>query len=299
MKKLFTLFSIHPFSFSLLIIFLIFGCQPKLDKTVSESYDQQLLKEPVVDKKSNIEDSKLHTTLDFEHILTSLFNAIEVTKKDVLLQAKWKPNATEKLKIPVSYDGFCYTEIDTVFNFLKNDLEYTLFVFATYERGHDGVEIINCHACAPMLSLATFKKDNNNDWTLLSFKKTFEYHGSWGEIGAIDLVQIGKNKYALALAGGGLAQGYMMSFISYYDIDTYNNVFEITTSEDNGGAEEDVTKTYGYEVDVEFVPSKEEYYQIETTTRGTILSADRQVIKADTQQIFSYDKRKKKYIKKQ
>ncbi|NUN99947.1 MAG: hypothetical protein HUU01_04955 [Saprospiraceae bacterium] len=248
------------------------------------------------------ENSHLFPTLEKKEILRRLYDASEVIKtSDNTLMARWKPNYAESMSFQVSYDDeMAYTEVDTIFKFSKEGSKYALFVFATYEMTQNGKEkATGCHACAPMLSVALFAENLNGEkgWSILSFKKDFREHGTWGEIGDLDLVKIGKEAFALALMGGGMAQGYAVSRVTYYELDNFLPIFSMTTMEDNGGATEDEDEHFSYEVEITVLPGKSEYYPIQCVTTGTKYSEkEKKIIPANKKQVYYYDAESGEYV---
>lgn len=220
------------------------------------------------------ENPSLFATLDEREILRRLYDdATVIRQSDNKLMARWKPNFAERMAFPRGLDdGMCYTEIDKIFRFSKGDSQYALFVFASYEMTSNGTELFgNCHACAPMLSVALFTENlnSNKGWSVIRFEKAFRHYGSWGEIGDMRLVQIGRNKFALALDNEEMAQGYEISSTTFYEIDGYTQIFNATTKLNNFGVTEDEDERFGFETRVEILRSGDGYYRIRCTTTGT------------------------------
>ena len=99
-----------------------------------------------------------------------LFDGIEISNKHQKNEVKWKPNFYEEKEYPSSDDSFSYTQLDTVFFYEEYKTKKAVVIFATYV--YENNKVINCHSCAPNISVATFKYDENSkEWKVDKFEK--------------------------------------------------------------------------------------------------------------------------------
>jgi hypothetical protein len=206
-------------------------------------------------------DYRNFKTLDHREILQRLFDASIVKKvgDDQVLQATWKPNFAEQLIFPVSEDNLCFTKIEKVLKY-KDYRENTVFVFTTNSENND------CHACSPLLSIAIFSKNDDNEYNLTTFNKEFVSHGSWGNAGEVELVKLGSSFYCLKLSDYYMSTGISTSSEEYYSLDNFENILNIHTGEDNTAAGVDENESYVFEASVKVVPTNSKYWDILVTS---------------------------------
>lgn len=172
--------------------------------------------------------------LNFQTILSRLF---EIKSFSSNKEGLWSPNIYEKINMPVSDDGYCHTSVDTI---LFNNKEKAVVIFKSIEYNNGNP--FNCHACAVLLSIATFNKIENG-WRLVQFKKRFKYAGRYGGyLGFFEIKRFGKNLICLShhdeIDGG---QGYNEGWEYYYSLeenDDYEKVFQYKYYDTNEDAVE-------------------------------------------------------------
>ncbi len=131
----------YLFSF-LLVLFLSYS----INAQIIEKYDESFFLKSIVDGYYLIEDSSI----------------------------VWKPTIIEEAIFPKSDDGFCYTELDTLFELNKDSV---IAVFSTSEKAEGWT--LNCHACLAKISVALFVK-NDSIWKLENFTPNFNRYGAFG-----------------------------------------------------------------------------------------------------------------------
>jgi hypothetical protein len=127
-----------------------------------------------------------------EKILKSLYVGIySVNNKNI----KWKPLKKE-LKL-VSKDGFCYTNIDTIFNIKIDSSIFAVVLTRTidYDNGIPN----DCAGCSPEIGMSLFIK-NEKTWKLLVNKKRIGQIGQAGYLPSEKkIIKTGPNEWALLL----------------------------------------------------------------------------------------------------
>ncbi|MDR1056387.1 MAG: hypothetical protein LBL90_11355 [Prevotellaceae bacterium] len=241
-------------------------------------------------------DTRMFKLENERDILSVLFDTEDF---DVNERAVWTPNFDERLNFPVSYDGFCYTTMDKVLLYNDN-FARAIIVFGTYEIMDDG-QPNDGHSSAPMLSLAYFTQRGANEWELSTFRKSFVHHGSWGEMGDVEIKQVGKQKFVLDLSWGYSNMGEATSWTSYYSIPNFEVIFGIATAHSFTSFEDDDGKAYDYETRLTVKPSDKEYFDIIAETTGTKPNNkedEEVVISANNDQLFYYNEQAGVYVEK-
>ena len=217
----------------------------------------------LVNLKVDGQDKLQIPKLESQKLLTILFDAKSFNKEN---EGLWKPNVYEKLNMPISDDGFCHTALDTILYTSTESNHNAIVIFKSLEY-NSGIPS-TCHACAVMLSIATFTK-NDNIWELSQFKKRFKYAGLYGERqGYFEIKRLGKDLNCLfhhaAIDGG---QGYFSGFGYFYSLenyDDYEQVFQYRYYDTNEGAVEKNGFTDNTEIKILKTDS---FYKIELLTK--------------------------------
>ena len=290
--------------YSASLIFLIIGTiacnSPSSNKNLEKENAQlkselELYKNIEVNRLKAIQHSATRTFKleDERYILSVLFDTEEF---DIDGRAVWTPNFNESLNFPISYDGFCYTKMDKIL--LYNDgFSRAIIVFCTYAVLDDGNPDIG-RTSSPMLSIAYFTQRDSDKWELSAFKKIFTYHGSWGEIGDIEMKQINKQNFALELAWGYTEMGETLEWTSYYSIPYFMPIFYSITAKSFTGHENGDDKAYSYKVKLTVdSTSDKEYADIIASTSGTKPDeTEDKVVSAYNDQTFYYDEQAGVYV---
>lgn len=214
------------------------------------------------------QDEKSFTSLDTKTIISRLFDNPTFNSNQ---EALWKPNYSERINMPVSDDGFCHTVLDTTLYYITENEKHAVLIFATYE--YQNGERTSCHACFPLLSVATFRQEDNKNWHIEQFKKDFVTLGAWGEmLGQMGIEKLGEDFYCLkvqsAVDGN---QGYERGITSFYSLNNYeqlNEVFSFVYYDSNEGAMEEGKGTTE-ETGIRILPTNDVYYLIELNSQCT------------------------------
>lgn len=186
---------------------------------------------------------KKFPVFNIQKVTEKLFGATAIK----INEYTWKPTYAELFDFAdnVSYDGYCHTKLDTAIDIKMNGSTYMLITFSTSNYATKN-EIMDCHACAPTISVALFRKEADKSFTLEGFKKGFTSFGSYGQRGQYAVEKIGADKSALVLISGYTNQGYTVEGKTYYSLTsvpflTQIFTYETETSDSNTGDEESNT----------------------------------------------------------
>lgn len=205
-------------------------------------------------------------SLDSKVVISRLFDNVNYSNNQ---EALWEPNFSEKLNMPVSDDGFCHTRMDTTMFYTSGEVKQAVIIFATYEY-RNGVKV-SCHVCAPMLSIATFSKEENGSWKILQFKKDFIGMGAWGEkLGRLGIERLGVDFYCLKVKSAVYGnQGYERGTCNYYSLNWYEQfreVFSYVYYDSNEGAVEE-GKGFTEETTIKIHQTDNEFFGIELISK--------------------------------
>ncbi len=175
------------------------------------------------------------------------------------------------MRFPASSDGYCHSGLDTTMYFTIGQVKYATMIFATYE--YQDKSRSECHACAPRLGIAIFKKESKQNWEIFEFRKNFTSFGQWGKLdGKMAIVKLGKDKYCLklksAIEGG---QGYNSGYISFYSLTSYyglHEIFSYTYFHSTVGAHGE-KNGFIDEMSLKLIPDNNEYNLIEISTKNS------------------------------
>ncbi|WP_338792215.1 hypothetical protein [Bernardetia sp. MNP-M8] len=168
-------------------------------------------------------------------ILMLLFDGIEISNKHDLEEVKWKPNFYESKQNVISDEDFAYTHLDTVFFYQEGNIKKAVVIFATYM--YEKNRAIDCHFCAPTISVATFEYDEKlKKWQVNKFDKFYGTHGLYGKIQTIVLKKIGKEKIALFFYAGFTHMGENYSCTTIYDLSKFEKLKTVKTHYENLGS---------------------------------------------------------------
>jgi len=232
-------------------------------------------------------------------VLAALFNAkVIMNPDDSSLVAIWKPNFAEAQEFNISYDSMCHTVIEEVLDYRSSGKRYSLIVFATYEYVDSTFSTIDCHACAPDISVALFSTINDSAWEFERMKKHLTRFGAWGKFQGADLQKIGDNAYALELTGENGGQGVWEESIILYELDSFGEIFFCKTHEDNSGSGD--KNMYDWDKKLRFVPGKNTYNDIILTKKGRghnpTDNYDSPIVKLTGKNRYKFSEEENKYI---
>lgn len=211
-------------------------------------------------------DETVFQRLDYKTVILRLFDKVTFDSNQ---EALWMPNYAERLNMPVSEDGFCHTVLDTTLYYTSENEKHALLVFGTYQY-QNGVRT-SCHVCSPLLSIATFRQENNKSWRIEGFKKDFVGLGAWGKrLAHLEIENLGADFYSLKVQSAVYGnQGYERGVISLYSLNSYdqfNEIFSFVYYDSNEGAIED-GKGYTDKTTMKITPTADGYFGIELSTK--------------------------------
>ena len=181
------------------------------------------------------QNGALLPSLDRQYLYEALFNAEAHNG-----WCQWKPTPAEKDSSNVSTDGFCHTRLDTILNYSDSGINKAVIIFGTYKFDKDG--FADCHACAPMVSVAVAQWNGVSNWLVLKFIKNFGYHGSYGQQPKYDIARFGR-KCFLFEDWAYLAQGCQDSWKIFWHLPSLVTSLEIGGEDDSGAKEDAKTVT--------------------------------------------------------
>ncbi len=179
------------------------------------------------------ENEEIFNNLNSQDVLNKLFDSPIMDSNETAI---WKPNYYERMTFPVSYDGKCHSNIDTIMYFTDGSNRKCACVIITnfnYRKGtfddSTKVEIGDCHFCGVPLGIALFSQTNSMQWELYKFEKIFTTLGYFGvyktgreSAGKISLKKIGNNWTCLSLLQGvGGNGGYLEGYENLYSIEQF------------------------------------------------------------------------------
>jgi hypothetical protein len=238
--------------YSLIFLFFLFSFSvfaQNFDSLISKTEKEQLLNQK-------------------NEILMLLFDGIEITNQHQKNEVKWKPNFYENKQFPSSDDGFFYTGLDTVFFYTEYKAKKAVAIFPTYM--YEKNRKIDCHSCAPNISIATFEyNEKSKEWKVEKFEKFYGTHGNWGGIHPMELKKIGENKQVILFHSGFTHMGVDDSWTTIYDLYWMKELKTIRTYHDNSGyyPESEKEKIVIIDTDIEFEKSDKEYYDLIVITK--------------------------------
>ncbi len=221
------------------------------------------------------EEFKKFPVFNYQKVVEKIFGA-SFTKKNEFV---WKPNFEEQLFFfpVISSDGYCHTKLDTAFDIATPEANYMLLAFSTtkYDKG----QMVDCHICGTLVSVALFKKAPDNSFTVEGFKKGFDGFGGFGVSGPYSLAKIGNDAYALGLDRNYMGQGVYQSTMDYFLVTGggfLKNIFSYEQEYNDAGALGNTT----WETKMKVVPAaKSPLYNIVLTTTGKTKTVTKETYK--------------------
>lgn len=133
----------------------------------------------------------------FEQLDTSLSSYFFDGNRNTAGWLRWKPQLGDKLNFPVSYDGLCYTRLDTVLYISLREQNYAVALFRTVAFMSENEKML-CRSCSPAISVATFR-EKGNSWYIQDFEAVLSYFGAWNERGEVRLMQISHSSFGMGI----------------------------------------------------------------------------------------------------
>ncbi len=219
--------------FLLLFITLIFFISCDQQKTIEPQLPKSTVVVDSTRKINKIEKNEgIFSSLDHKTLLQRLFDNPEFDSTTMM--AIWTPNYYERRTFPVSYDGYCYTKIDTILYFSDSQKrKCAAAILATYRYGRDDmngtIDIGDCHFCGVPIGIALLSATSEKGWELYEFSKAFTSLGYFGnyktnreDAGKIQLKTMGDPWTCLSLVQGiGGNMGHFSGHENIYSIEQY------------------------------------------------------------------------------
>jgi len=206
----------------ILCIINLTACYQNSDNVVKQQLDSVVIEQ----------DEAVFSSLDYQTLLGKLFDNPDFDTNETAI---WEPNYYDRMTFPVSYDGKCYTNIDTIMYFIdRGNRNCACVILTTYKYGRDyfdstKIEIGDCHFCGVPIGIVLLSENKEKKWELYRFEKAFTSLGYFGEYktnkvdaGEIQLKEIGDKWTCLSLTQGiGGNMGEFMSYENLYSIEQY------------------------------------------------------------------------------
>lgn len=119
-------------------------------------------------------------------LLSELFQGERVESLNAI---KWKPYNGEFVQ--TSFDGYCYTTIDSIYSFKTDESNYRIVVFKTDPISDENFIGLS-EAEASTVGIALFSKEKK-DWKLINFKRSVILTGHAGYLGQMEIIDLGNN----------------------------------------------------------------------------------------------------------
>jgi len=148
----------------------------------------------------------------------------------------WKPSPAEKDSSNISTDGFFHTRLDTILNYADSGKNTAVIIFGTYKFDKNGMA--DCHACAPIVSVAIAQWNDKGNWQVLKFIKNFGEHGSWGGQPTYRIAKFGGNCF-LVEDWGYTSQGETSSWKRFWHLSSLVESLQIGGEDDSGLIEDE------------------------------------------------------------
>lgn len=232
-------------------------------------------------------------------IMKVLFDAKEI---DTSGEATWRPNFAEAQEFNVSYDSLCHTILDTVIQYKVHTMTLAVLIFETY--GYQALDQpFGCNYCGPDISIVTFYKQEDNKWRFEGMEKHLTRVGSydWGRP-QIALRKFADDSYLIELSSNDDNRGYSFSYITYFDLEHFKEIFSAVLHEDNLGIAENKKNQYSWDKKLSFIASKKPqgYYDLEVSTSGTHHkrkdNENSPIVNFSERQKYRFDEMSQRYI---
>lgn len=108
------------------------------------------------------------------------------------------------------------------------------YIVVAYTQKMERGEAYSCHACSVNMSIFEFSK-NNKHWVLNNKDINVSEVGSWGEMPDVKAMEIGSNRFGIAIYQGYTGQGNTVMTTTIYSKlgANFKDIFSIKISESN------------------------------------------------------------------
>lgn len=155
-------------------------------------------------------------------ILQLFFSPVKAINKKIVL---WKPTTDDFFNMPISDDGLCHTQIDTIID-LHNQNYIILMRTSAYRLNG---KILDAHPSSPTYSIATVKAQKSQ-FDILNFKKNLIACGSFGNgYDTLTVEKFGKDFPLLNFSSSYVGTGTEINTNTYFELNYFEKVFEYNT----------------------------------------------------------------------
>lgn len=240
-------------------------------------------------EKPNIDSKVIQGDFSQKKAFELLYGNYSETQKE----SNWQPTTEELAKFAessgVSGEKEFYVTAVLVSPFKQQGIDKYMVVTTAAPPGHD------CHACAPVVGMAIFKKDGNN-WALELEQKYVDEIGAYGVAPEGKLIKIGDDNYGVLLESSDTGQGYTsegVSLITVVNNKTFKRILTVQTAGDNSGTcGDDLGPCWKFSSKYEFAGGKDRnFYDFKLQSTGTKGADDdpTKVIPADETKTYQFD----------
>ena len=230
-------------------------------------------------EKVSIPDAKWNT----KNILVELFDNSFI---DASSAVKWKSFSGEVNE--KSFDGFCYTTIDSIYTFKNESFNYRIVVLKTSSYSDENLNGLS-NAEASTFGIALFSKVNEN-WNLLNFNRSVMFTGSAGDIGNIQILDLGNNLLLLSLSESEHQDIDLPDFLFSLNNSNFGlNVFSTRTFHRIMDTNEDVYKYEFSDFVITKATTEDSFPKIVLTKKRTIVTQDVESTEILSSSILEFD----------
>jgi hypothetical protein len=216
-------------------------------------------------------------------ILDELFGKTYI---DVISSAKWKPYPGEVIQ--QSFDGYCYTTIDSIYNFKNEANNYQIVVLKTFSYFDEGF-IGPSMSEGGTVGLALFIEEKNN-WNLVNFNRSVILNGAGGLLGEVEIYDLGNNSLFLSLKD---VERHEIDVIQYlFSLNSNNfgmNIFSTKVYHRVMDDREDVYKYESSEFIIQQAASEDEWPVMVLTKKRTTLKDDIESSEVLSTSVYKFD----------
>lgn len=244
-------------------------------------------------------NAELFDLNDQEDMLIRLFDSDSLNDQNEVL---WTPlTFGDQVMSNISDDDLIHTAFDTVLYFTTLGTNKAVAIFQTFH--YINGEINACPTCGAQLSVAVFEDAGDGRWQILKFQKHFTTSGTYGMNGEVGLTQFGDETWCLRLEMHWVGQDTYGEYVTFYNLEDFQKVFQFTIHEDNTAALEfpDPERTYAFDKTIHFLPHVDTpsgWWDFDIVTRGTEQDNDvSRAIPANYVTRYEYDWDTERYSK--
>jgi hypothetical protein len=230
-------------------------------------------------EKVSIPDTKWNT----KSILVELFENSFIDSSSAVKWKSFSGEVNEK-----SFDGFCYTTIDSIYSFKNESFNYRIVVLKTSSYSDENLDGLS-NAEASTFGIALFSKVNEN-WNLLNFNRSAMLTGRAGDLGYIEILDLGNNLLLLSLSESEHQDIDLHNFLFSLNNSNFGlNVFSTRTFHRIVETNEDTYKYEFSEFDISKATTEDSFPKMVLTKKCTIVTQDLESTEILSTSILEFD----------